>query len=38
MSIPPGIGRRRTLHLAFDRRPVTAERALARGLVDRIEE
>lgn len=38
VSIPRRIGRRRTLYLALDGRPVPAERALAWGLVDRIEE
>ncbi|MGW4911192.1 enoyl-CoA hydratase/isomerase family protein [Streptomyces sp. NPDC004270] len=37
VGIPHRIGRRRTLYLALGGRPVPAERALAWGLVDRIE-
>ena len=38
VGIPRRIGRRRTLYLVLDGRAVPAERALAWGLVDRIEE
>jgi hypothetical protein len=38
VGIPRRIGRRRTLYAVLDGRPVSAERALAWGLVDRIEE
>ncbi|MER5430082.1 enoyl-CoA hydratase/isomerase family protein [Streptomyces sp. NPDC002588] len=36
VSLPRRIGRPRTLYLVLDGRPVTAERALAWGLVDRV--
>ncbi|MFF7985358.1 enoyl-CoA hydratase/isomerase family protein [Streptomyces sp. NPDC007901] len=38
VGIPRRIGRWRTLYLVLDGRAVPAERALAWGLVDRIEE
>ncbi|WP_046731460.1 enoyl-CoA hydratase/isomerase family protein [Streptomyces humi] len=38
VGIPRRIGGRRTLYLVLDGRPVPVERALAWGLVDRIEE
>jgi enoyl-CoA hydratase/carnithine racemase len=38
VGVPRRIGRWRTLYLVLDGRAVAAERALAWGLVDRIEE
>ncbi|MEH0573585.1 MULTISPECIES: hypothetical protein [Streptomyces] len=38
VGLPRRIGRRRTLFLVLGGRTVAVERALARGLVDRIEE